>query len=30
LYKASDLIFQMGINVPKGYLLDYQNIDGGD
>ena len=30
LYKASDLIFQMGINVPKGFLLDYQNIDGGD
>jgi len=30
LYKASDLIFQMGINVPKGYLLDYQNVDGGD
>ena len=30
LYKASDLIFQMGVNVPKGYLLDYQNIDGGD
>ena len=27
LCKASDLIFQMGI---KGYLLDYQNIDGGD
>ena len=30
LYKASDLIFQMGINVPKGFLLDYQNVDGGD
>ena len=30
LYKASDLIFQMGLNVPRGYLLDYQNVDGGD
>ena len=30
LYKASDLIFQTGINVPKGFLIDYQNIDGGD
>ncbi len=28
--KASDLIFQTSINVPKGYLIDYQNIDGGD
>jgi hypothetical protein len=30
VYKASDLIFQTSINVPKGYLIDYQNIDGGD
>ena len=30
VYKASDLIFQMGVNVPKGYLITYQNIDGGD
>ena len=28
LYKASDLIFQMGLTIPRGYLLDYQNIDG--
>ena len=30
VYKASDLIFQTSINVPRGYLIDYQNIDGGD
>jgi len=30
LYKASDLIFQMGVDVPRGYLLEYQNLDGGD
>ena len=30
IYKASDLIFQTSVNVPKGYLIDYQNIDGGD
>ena len=30
LYKASDLIFQMGLTVPRGHLLDYQNGDGGD
>ena len=30
LYKASDLIFQMGVDVPRGYLLEYQNVDGGD
>ena len=30
VYKASDLIFQTAINVPKGYLITYQNIDGGD
>ena len=30
VYKASDLIFQTSVNVPKGYLIDYQNIDGGD
>jgi len=30
VYKASDLIFQTSVNVPKGYLINYQNIDGGD
>ena len=30
VYKASDLIFQTAVNVPKGYLINYQNIDGGD
>ncbi len=30
VYKASELIFQTAVNVPKGYLIDYQNIDGGD
>jgi hypothetical protein len=30
VYKASDLIFQTSISVPKCYLLNYQNIDGGD
>ena len=30
VYKASDLIFQTSVNVPKGYLIDYKNIDGGD
>jgi hypothetical protein len=30
VYKASDLIFQTSVNVPKSYLIDYQNIDGGD
>ena len=30
VYKASDLIFQTAVNVPKGYLISYQNIDGGD
>ena len=30
MYKASDLIFQTSVNVPKGYLIDYQNVDGGD
>ena len=30
VYKASDLIFQTSVNVPKGYLIDYQNIDGRD
>jgi len=30
VYKASDLIFQTSVNVPRGYLIDYQNIDGGD
>ena len=30
VYKASDLIFQTSVNVPKGYLIDYQNVDGGD
>jgi len=30
VYKPSDLIFQTSVNVPKGYLIDYQNIDGGD
>lgn len=30
VYKASDLIFQTAVNVPKGYLITYQNIDGGD
>ena len=30
VYKASDLIIQTSVNVPKGYLIDYQNIDGGD
>lgn len=30
VYKASDLIFQTATNVPKGYLITYQNIDGGD
>jgi len=30
VYKASDLIFQTAVNVPKCYLLNYQNSDGGD
>ena len=30
VYKASDLIFQTAVNVPKGYLINYQNSDGGD
>ena len=30
VYKASDLIFQTAVNVPKGCLITYQNIDGGD
>lgn len=30
VYKASDLIFQTAVNVPKAYLINYQNIDGGD
>ena len=30
VYKASDLIFQTSVNVPKGYLINYQNMDGGD
>ena len=30
VYKASDLIFQTAVNVPKGYLITYQNADGGD
>jgi hypothetical protein len=30
LYKASDLIFQTSVNVPKGHLINYQNTDGGD
>jgi hypothetical protein len=30
VYKASDLIFQTAVNVPKGYLITYQNVDGGD
>lgn len=30
VYKASDLIFQTSVNVPKGYLINYQNTDGGD
>ncbi len=30
VYIAYDLIFQTSVNVPKGYLIDYQNIDGGD
>ena len=30
VYKASDLIFQTAVSVPKGFLIDYQNIDGGD
>jgi hypothetical protein len=30
VYKASDLIFQTSVSVPKCYLLNYQNIDGGD
>ena len=30
VYKASDLIFQTSVNVPKGFLINYQNIDGGD
>ena len=30
VYKASDLIFQTAVNVPKGYLITYQHIDGGD
>ena len=30
MYKASDLIFQTSVNVPKGYLIDYQNVDEGD
>jgi hypothetical protein len=28
--KESDLISQTSVNVPKGYLIDHQNIDGGD
>ncbi len=30
VYKASDLIFQTSVNVPKGCLIDCQNIDCGD
>ncbi len=30
VYKACDLIFQTSVNLPKCYLLNYQNIDGGD
>ena len=30
VYKASDLIFQTAVSVPRGYLITYQNIDGGD
>jgi len=30
VFKASDLIFQTSVNVPKGYLINYQNMDGGD
>ena len=30
VYKASDLIFQTAVNVPKGYSINYQNVDGGD
>ena len=30
VYRASDLIYQTAVNVPKGFLIDYQNIDGGD
>ena len=30
VYKASDLIFQTAVYVPKGYLITYQNIDGGE
>jgi len=30
VYRASDLIFQTSVSVPKCYLLNYQNIDGGD
>jgi hypothetical protein len=30
VYKASDLIFQTAVNVPRGYLITYHNIDGGD
>ena len=30
VYKASDLIFQSSVNVPKGYLINYNNVDGGD
>ena len=28
VYKASDLIFQTAVSVPKGCLITYQNIDG--
>ncbi len=30
VYEASDLIFQTAVNVPRGYLITYHNIDGGD
>ena len=30
VYKASDLIFQTAVNVPRGYLITYQNIDGSE
>ncbi len=30
VYNASDWIFRTSVNVPKGYLINYQNIDGGD
>ena len=30
VYNASDLIFQTAVNVPKGYLINYQNTDGGE